>query len=482
MMNNWLRHLHKTQKPLVITNYLRQKLTYIFLFCLLATFGQAQGNKEVEQPLTRILFVFDGSQSMYGRWQSGNKIDIAQKLITKMLDSLNSINDNRTFQLALRVYGHQKPVPPQDCNDTKLEVPFAFNNISRIKQKLKEVVPKGTTPIAQSLSRSATDFPNCDNCRNVIILITDGIEACDGDPCAVSRQLQKKGIILKPFVIGIGLDENFKASFECVGNYYDATDEKTFQTVLGLVISQALNNTTAQINLLDINNRPSETDVPVTLYDRTSGGIKYSFVHTINYRGNPDTLLIDPLITYNMTVHTIPPVHIDSITIIPGKHSQIGASTPQGALDLQIAQSKGYKNVQAIVRKRGNGTTLNVQNFNTTQKYLVGFYDLEILTLPRYIEKNVEIKQSTTTKIAVPPPGIVTISSSSAGYGSIFVERNNVLEWVIDLDPSSSRQTFGLQPGDYRVVFRAKSSKETIYSKSQRFSITSGSSAQVKLN
>lgn len=419
---------------------------------------------------------------MYGRWQSGTKIDIAQRLIGKMLDSLNSINEQQTFQLALRVYGHQKPVPPQDCNDTKLEVPFSFNNIGKIKRKLREIVPKGTTPIARSLSRSATDFPSCDNCRNVIILITDGVEACDGDPCAVSRQLQKKGVILKPFVIGIGLDENFKETFECVGNYYDATDEKTFQNVLGIVISQALNNTTAQINLLDINTRPSETDVPITLYDRVSGEVKYSFVHTINYRGNPDTLTLDPLVTYNMTVHTIPPVKVDSITLTPGTHTQIGASTPQGSLELKIPQSKGYKNVQAIVRKAGEGRTLNVQEFNTEQKYLIGFYDLEILTLPRYIERDVEIKQSTKTRIAVPPPGIVSISASTSGYGSIFVERNNKLEWVIDLNPNQSRQSFALQPGDYRVVYRAKSSKETIYSKSERFSITSGSSTIVKLN
>jgi len=451
---------------------------------LLPFIGLAQQNRppENEQQLTRILFVFDGSQSMYGRWQSGAKIDIAQRLIARMLDSLDQINDNQTFQLALRVYGHQKPVPPQDCNDTKLEVPFAFDNIARIKKTLREIVPKGTTPIANSLLKSATDFPNCDNCRNVIILITDGVEACDGDPCAASRELQKKGIILKPFVIGVGLDDSFKKTFECVGTYFDAADEATFKNVLGIVISQALNNTSAQINLLDVANRPTETDVPITLYDRVSGAIKYSFVHTINFRGVPDTISIDPLVTYNMTVHTIPPVHVDSIAITPGKHSQIGASTPQGSLELVIPQAKGNYQVQAIVRKSGETSTLNVQPFNTDQKYLVGMYDIEILTLPRYIEKNIEIKQSTKTRIAVPPPGIVTINSTGPGYGSVFVERNNRLEWVIDLNPTQTRHTFNLQPGDYRVVYRAKSSKETFHSKSTRFVIGSGSSTIVKIN
>jgi Ca-activated chloride channel family protein len=104
--------------------------------------------------------------------------------------------------------------------------------------------------------------------------------------------LQKQGIILKPFVIGIGMDDNFKESFECVGTYFDAADENTFKNVLGVVISQALDNTTAQINLLDINGKPTETDVPIILYDHTSQKVKKSFVHTLNYKGQPDTLVL----------------------------------------------------------------------------------------------------------------------------------------------------------------------------------------------
>jgi len=186
---------------------------------------------------------------MYARWETGQKIDVAQRLMGKMLDSLQSL-DQENLELALRVYGHQKPVPPQDCNDTRLEVPFAKNNYGKIKRKLNSISPKGTTPIARSLERSAYDFGDCDNCRNIIILITDGVEACDEDPCAASRLLQKRGIALKPFVIGVGLDKDFQKTFECVGTYFDAADEETFENVLGIVISQALDNTTAQVKKL----------------------------------------------------------------------------------------------------------------------------------------------------------------------------------------------------------------------------------------
>ena len=168
---------------------------------------------------------------MYGRWETGAKIDVAQRLMGQMLDSLQDIQAAGNFQLALRVYGHQKPVPPQDCSDTRLEVPFGKGNIYKIKRVLKSITPRGTTPIAGSLMKAANDFTPCEDCRNIIILITDGVEACDGDPCIVSKRLQKEGIVLKPFVIGIGLDEDFKSSFECVGTYFDAADENTFKNV-----------------------------------------------------------------------------------------------------------------------------------------------------------------------------------------------------------------------------------------------------------
>src|SRR5581483_5215730 len=70
--------------------------------------------------LTRILFIFDDSQSMLGQWQSGSKIEVAKKLMGELLDSLKKAEN---LEVALRVYGHQKHYPPQDCDDSKLEVP-----------------------------------------------------------------------------------------------------------------------------------------------------------------------------------------------------------------------------------------------------------------------------------------------------------------------------------------------------------------------
>ncbi|MBK9542788.1 MAG: hypothetical protein IPO49_10860 [Bacteroidetes bacterium] len=80
-------------------------------------------DKKTESPYSHPNRVsFDASQSMYGQWQSGAKIDIAKSLMKKVLDSLRYVDN---LELALRVYGHQKPYPPQDCDDSRLGVPFS---------------------------------------------------------------------------------------------------------------------------------------------------------------------------------------------------------------------------------------------------------------------------------------------------------------------------------------------------------------------
>ncbi len=457
-------------------------IKYVLSILLMISFSAAIGQdynqeKEKPPPLTRILFVLDGSQSMYGRWQSDIKMSIAQNLLSNLLDSLKDVDN---IQLALRVYGHQKTYPPQDCNDTRLVVPFANDNALRIKNQLRYIKPKGTTPIAFALEQSAGDFPDCDNCRNIIILITDGLEECGGDPCAVSADLQKKGIALKPFVIGIGRD--FREAFDCVGTYYDASSEAQFSKALDLVISQALNSTTAQVNLIDAYNKPSETNVNMTFYDHVSGQIKYNFIQTMNSKGLPDTLLIDPLVTYDVVVHTLPPARVDSIKITPGQHTIIPVNTPQGRLRLKMeGTTLSSRNLQAIVRRQGSMETINVQQFGQTENYIIGDYSLEILCLPRIYVEDINIAQSSTTTVEIPVPGISVIQKTALGYGSLYVERDNELIWVYNFRENPIQESLILQPGRYRVVFRAKYSSRAAFTIEKRFRITSGKTTHVKI-
>ncbi|MDG1158285.1 MAG: VWA domain-containing protein [Flavobacteriales bacterium] len=451
-------------------------LTYLFL-----ALGIICSSSLRAQETTRILFVFDASNSMNAYWGGERKINTAVRLLGASLEDLYGMEH---VQLGLRVYGHQtKHIPgQQDCDDTELVVPISKGNNLVIKKALENITPQGTTPIARSLERAADDFASADG-RNIIILITDGIEACDEDPCAVSRALQSKNIIVKPFIIGIGIDDKYKSTFDCVGNYFDVSDDKMFEQVLDIVISQALNNTSVQLNLNDIFGKATETDLPFTLYDSNTGELKYHFVHTMNSKGLPDTLNIDPLLPYDLIVDTWPPLSKKGIQLLPGQHNVIDLDAGQGVLELKMSGFKGaYDDLKCIIQKSGSCEKVHVQDFHTMEKYLIGTYDLEILSVPSIFMKDVKIQQSEQTTIEIPAPGSVLIQTGGSGYGGIYLLDGNKRTCLIRFDEGNPSGKYVLQPGNYVVVFRSFSARQTAYTLEKEFTINSGSSTNIRLN
>ena len=437
----------------------------ISLLFLLSSFAVSFLHAQEQVPTkTRILFIFDGSNSMNAQWEKGTKIKIAKRLLTQTLDSLKGIEN---IEIGLRMYGHQTRIIPghQDCSDTKLEVPLASGdaNIVRIQSKIRGLQPKGTTPIARSLEYAAQDFPDCNNCRNVIILISDGIEACDEDPCAVSRALREKGIKLQPFIIGLGLDTSYLSQFECIGEFMSAETEDSFQSVLNFVVSQALNNTTAQINLLNTKGEAKETDVTMSIYNQKNGKLMHTYMHTINRKQVPDTISLNPLYTYKVVVHTTPEKIKENIKLKAGIHNTIVMDAPQGSLSLKIQGSDSkFTNINCIVRKQGDLNTLNIQPINYEHKYIVGTYDLEILTLPRVYITDVKINQSRITPITIPQNGILEMSKG-AGPCAIFLIKNGKNNWVCNISEQAGNFAYKLQPGKYRVIYRSEKSMNTAH-------------------
>lgn len=432
--------------------------------------------------INRILFIFDDSYSMYAPWNTESKITVAKKVIGRFMDSIQNIPD---LQIALRCYGHTTFIQPvRNCQDTKLEIPFASASVNapKIKQFINKLEPKGTTPIAYSIAQAEKDFTECKNCRNIVILLTDGIEECNGNPCEVSAMLQKKSIFIRPFVIGVGLDAKFADALGCMGKFIDVSNENNFYPVLKNVLVEALTRTTVQVNLLDIYKKPTETDVVMSFYNAQTKELLYNYVHTINNYGHPDTLILDPDITYDIEVHTLPKVRKNNVRIEKGKHNIITIEAPQGYLKLQIEGSINDYYPTTIVKKAGDSSIVNVQDFGKTEKYIVGKYDLEILTLPRIYLKNVEIKQSYTNTIKIPASGNLFLSKAAKGYGSIYLDKGTTLEWVCNLDYTLDIESIYLQPGKYKLEFRYTHHKQMTQTIEKKFEIKSKEVTRLLLN
>lgn len=459
----------------------RKRLLILVALFLCNFLGQ---NCFAQQPVkpakTRILFLLDASGSMYARMERDSRINVAKKLLSSIIDSLEKA---KNVELALRVYGHTSPPNRRDCKDTRLEVPFKRDNHVELKKRVQSISPKGTTLIAYSLQQAAYDFPKEANTRNVIILITDGLEECQGDPCAVSEALQSQGVILKPFIIGLGSSVDFQKAFECVGRYYDANTEEQFNNVLNIVVSQALNNTTAQVNLLDIYSRPTETNVNMSFYDMDDNKLLYNYMHTINERGNPDSVQLDPLYKYRLVVHTIPQVVKDNIIVSAGKHTIIGLDAPQGELLVKIEGLTNYEALKLIVKQPNSDKILHVQNANVKEKYLVGKYDLEVLTLPRMQFKEVAIDQSMLTTIQIPQPGKLNLTlQMQAYYMDLYQMIRGEQVWVHKIPVDVQRHTITLQPGDYKMIYRAKGATRSNNTFTRDIKIISGQANNITIN
>ena len=443
--------------------------------------GRAQNAPPERPKVTRILFLLDASGSMMAPWEGKPRWDVAKRLLAKMADSLNAYPN---LELGLRVYGHQSPNAAQNCEDSRLEVPFAPRNAAAIKARLKTLKAQGNTPITYSLEQSAKDFPLDKTARNVLLLITDGVESCKGDPCAVSLALQRKRVFLKPFVIGIGAEKDFGRALDCLGKYYNAAEVKTFQTVLNDVIAQTLAKTTVAVNLTDEAGRPVESNVNLTFVNNVTGQPEYNYVHYRDARGQADVLDIDALQSYDLVINTVPAVRQANLVIRGGKANVLTFKTPQGTLVLQpanITPNPYGGAVQAVVRPQGNPAASLALPFGARQKLLAGTYEVEILTLPRSVQR-VSVRQGQATTVSYAVPGTLNITTDLKGFGSLYKLNDDESQtWIYNLPESSSRLNLALQPGAYRLVFRTASSIGSKFTDVRNFTIRSAQTTSLSI-
>ncbi len=449
----------------------------VFLLLINLAFTDTLGQRIQEEPpkTTRILFLLDASGSMLARWQGEYRIDIAKRVLGEMVSELDG---KPRLETALRVYGHQYPKAEQNCRDTRLEAPFAADNSKTIKEKLIRVKPKGTTPLAFSLEQCGGDFPNDPNSRNIIIIITDGIESCDGDPCAISLMLQRKNIFLKPFIIGIGIAEDYTKDFACLGKFLNARDPDKFKKILHTAIDQSILPTSVKVEILDQANRPTETNLPVSFINNFIQTPTKQFVHLLK-NGQAEAIDIDPVLTYDLRVETIPPVIKKDINIIGGKENVIQVKAPTGNLKIKFKGFNAYKNLKALVKKAGSSEILNIQDVKKEERYLIGRYDVEVLTTPHVKFSNVPIQNKKTKTLNIDAPGILTIIDGGKGFGVVYeINRDGSEEWVMDIDRQGS---YNLQPGAYKLVFRPENAISQKFSVTKTFKITPQGATQIRL-
>ena len=193
-------------------------------------------------------------------------------------------------------------------------------------------------------------------------------------------------------------------------------------------------------------------------------------------------MILDPLIDYDIVVHTIPPVKEEKVKLAPGRHTIIPIKAPQGNMVITMGDEKSLVKPSVIVRKSGELEVVNVQELNKTERYLIGKYDLEILTKPRLQIENVEIGQSSTTTIEIPQSGTLNLNKGKQNMiGSIFVKDSEETKWVCNLESKKLNENINLLPGHYMVVLRAENATKTTKTIVKEFKIESKKVTSINL-
>ena len=190
----------------------------------------------------RIQIVLDVSGSMRSSLGSQIKIDAAKSAIRQTIAGLPDGS-----VVALRYYGHRVAQERKDesCKDTELVVQFQPLDKPRFLDALEKAVPRGQTPIAYSLQQAAQDFGAPSDEERGVILVSDGIETCGGDPLATVRDLTAKGFKVKIHTIGFDVDAAARAQLEAIstatgGEYFDARSASALADTLGKLTQRAL--------------------------------------------------------------------------------------------------------------------------------------------------------------------------------------------------------------------------------------------------
>ncbi len=180
------------------------------------------------------MIVFDASGSMWGQVDGKNKISIAKQALEKVVTDWNEDTN-----LGFIAYGHRKK---GDCNDIEVLNPIGKVNKKSLIAKVKRIQPKGKTPISRALKKAAEELKFTEE-KATVILISDGKETCDADPCGTAKTLDKKGIDFVAHVIGFNVDKQTDKQLKCIadatgGEYFSARNASSLSNAMTQIVKK----------------------------------------------------------------------------------------------------------------------------------------------------------------------------------------------------------------------------------------------------
>lgn len=407
----------------------RLSLISCILFVLSITLFFSVDNVQAEDNSKTIELILDASGSMNAKLSSGElKITAAKKAVKELIQNLPD-----DLEIAFRAYGHQSPREKKDCKDTQLLVNFdrLEANKSKIMSSVDALKAQGYTPITYVLNLAVKDFPDNKDKQNTIILVSDGKETCEGDPCVTAKELKEKGEVdLIIHTVGFGVDSVTQKQLECIaevtgGQYFSASNTEELIEMLKKAVETEV-----------IKVEKAEGPGWLSIKGPELQGHKVTDAETgeeVGWISNvKDTIKLSSGI-YNVSIGNSEwksvEVEAGETTVLEPGWLYVKNATLHG---LQVLENETGKEFGWV------STTDN------TLTILPGTYDVMFGEIPW----TVSVEKGKTTKLY---PGTVTVKSASFSGHNIYGKNGNIIGSV-----DATSNWIPLPPGEYAVEIDGK--------------------------
>lgn len=181
----------------------------------------------------RVIVILDGSGSMWAQIDGKPKLEIARESLRAVLKTVPAEDE-----IGFMAYGHREK---GSCGDIELIVPPAAGTAAAITKAADHLKFLGKTPLSAAVKQAAEALRYTED-KATVVLITDGLETCGGDPCALGRELKETGVDFTAHVVGFGLTDEEGRQVACLaentgGRYIAAGNEQALQDALKAVVS-----------------------------------------------------------------------------------------------------------------------------------------------------------------------------------------------------------------------------------------------------
>lgn len=421
-------------------------------------------------PASDLVLILDASGSMWGQINGENKIVIARRVLGGLIDNLPDGE-----RVGLVAYGHRTE---GDCSDIETVMPLAPLDRSRLKATIEALNPKGKTPITRSLEQ-ALDLARGGGGSTTILLVSDGLETCGGDPCATVRLAKQEGVDFLLHVVGFDVSGEDTSQLECAaqaggGLFSSADDAEQLGAALESAVALAPEVPAGRLSVEAVaDGELQDVAVQVTYAENgesAGGGRTYTAPET-----NPRLIPL-PDGTYDVLVRAVglrgdverrfAEVEIrDGATV----EKRVDYSTGELAVGVtrngELGDATVHVRVAGTTQEVAGGRTYTSDGSNPKRfRITAGTYDVEV--------GSVEIAgdlRHTFHGVEVPPRGVGRVDHTFES-GTLLVgvvrgaERIDATVHVLDAgsgrqvaggrtytDPKTNPRRFELAPGHYRV-------------------------------